>query len=78
MNTTETTQEMCYNCGEFIYEDKHNCSLEETQPSTATYKDENCDGWANYTFKPSENTPQAKAEAISQTMKVANLHAIAN
>ena len=39
------------------------------------YKDENCDGWANYEFKESENTPQAKAQAIAQTMKVASLTA---
>ncbi len=41
----------------------------------AFYKDENCDGWANYYFAESENTPQAKAKAIAQTMKTANLEA---
>jgi hypothetical protein len=41
----------------------------------AFYKDENCDGWANYYFSESENTPQAKAKAIAQTMKVAELTA---
>ena len=39
------------------------------------YKDENCDGWANYYFAESENTPQAKADAILQTMKMAKLTA---
>jgi hypothetical protein len=41
----------------------------------AFYKDENCDGWANYYFSEAENTPKAKAEAIAQTMKVAGLTA---
>lgn len=41
----------------------------------AFYKDENCDGWANYEFKESENTPKAKAQAIAQTMKAASLTA---
>jgi hypothetical protein len=40
------------------------------------YKDEDCEGWASYYFKESENTPAKKAEAIRQTMKVANLVAI--
>jgi len=39
------------------------------------YKDDNCEGWANYYFAESENTPQAKAKAIAQTMKMANLEA---
>jgi len=40
------------------------------------YKDEDCEGWANYQFAESENTPAKKAQAIQQTMKVANLVAI--
>ena len=34
------------------------------------YKDENCDGWAHYEFKEMENTPEKKAQAISETMSV--------
>lgn len=34
------------------------------------FKDADCDGWANYFFHESENTPERKAEAIAQTMKV--------
>jgi hypothetical protein len=41
----------------------------------ALYCDENCDGWSHYEFSESENTPQAKAKAIAQTMKMANLQA---
>jgi hypothetical protein len=39
------------------------------------YKNAECEGWANYYFSEAENTPKAKAEAISQTMKVAGLTA---
>jgi len=38
------------------------------------YKDENCDGWANYFFKEEEKAPSLKAKAIQQSMGVANLH----
>jgi hypothetical protein len=41
----------------------------------AFYKNAECEGWANYYFSEAENTPKAKAEAIAQTMKVANLEA---
>ena len=34
------------------------------------YKDEDCEGWAHYSFKESENTPEKKAEAIRQTLAV--------
>ena len=37
------------------------------------YKDEDCEGWANYEFKESEKAPQVKAKAIAQTMKAAEL-----
>lgn len=32
------------------------------------YLNEDCDGWANYTFHESENTPEKKAEAIRQSL----------
>jgi hypothetical protein len=34
------------------------------------YKDEDCEGWAHYSFKESENTSEKKAEAIRQTLAV--------
>jgi hypothetical protein len=40
------------------------------------YKDENCDGWANYEYKESENTPQKKAQAIRESMNAAKLNAL--
>jgi len=49
------------NNGAYIYANNEGFSF---------YKDEDCDGWANYSFANSENTPAKKAEAIIQTMKV--------
>ena len=40
------------------------------------YKDADCEGWANYEFKPSEDTPAKKAQAICQTIKAADLLAV--
>jgi hypothetical protein len=40
------------------------------------YCDENCEGWANYEFKESENTPQKKAQAIRESMNAAKLEAL--
>lgn len=40
------------------------------------YKDAECDGWANYYFKDSENTAHKKAQAIRETMGSAKLQAL--
>jgi hypothetical protein len=40
------------------------------------YKDAEDEGWAHYDFAESENTAQAKAQAITETMKVANITAL--